>query len=280
MANNPSDPEDLDRALEALYGDIGMSDAEFEAHLDRSLNPRGSEMLYEKIGALGLNQTHHLLDIGCREAAHTCELVQRFGCQALGVDPITHKIELAHALIAERGLIGQIRVVEGRIESIPAGDAEFDFIWCRDMLNHVPDLRAGLAECARVLKPGGSMLVYQTFATELLEPREAARLYKPLAIVPANMSTTTFEAACHDAGLRIAQRDTIDSEWRERWEEDGTHTTSRQLLRIARLRRDRERLIAALGRDAYECELADCHWGVYQMLGKLCPMMYVLEPAS
>jgi hypothetical protein len=26
-------------------------------------------------------------------------------------------------------------------------------------------------------------------------------------------------------------------------------------------------------------QLANCHWGVYQMLGKLCPAMYVLEPA-
>jgi 2-polyprenyl-3-methyl-5-hydroxy-6-metoxy-1,4-benzoquinol methylase len=277
MANDPIDPHTLDRALEALYGNIGMSDAEFEAHLDRSLNPRGSEMLYDKMAALGLSKSHWLLDIGCRDAAHTCELAQRFGCRALGVDPIAHKIDLARALIAERGLDGQVRVVKGRIESIPAGNGEFDFIWCRDMLNHVPDLRAGLAECARVFKPGGSMLVYQTFATDLLEPHEAARLYAPLAIVAANMSTVTFEAACDDAGLRIAERDTIASEWRERWEEDGTRTTSQQLLWIARLRRDRERLIAALGLDAYECELANCHWGVYQMLGKLCPMMYVLR---
>ena len=38
--------------------------------------------------------------------------------------------------------------------------------------------------------------------------------------------------------------------------------------------------IAEHGRDTYECELANCHWGVYQMLEKLCPMMYVLARAS
>src|SRR5262245_1474512 len=107
MDKKSNSPKDLDQALEALYGDIGISDTEFEARLERSLEPRSSEMLYEKIGALGLGQAHRLLDTGCRDAAHTCELARRFGCQALGVDPIAHKIELAHALIAQRGLEGQ-----------------------------------------------------------------------------------------------------------------------------------------------------------------------------
>ena len=36
------------------------------------------------------------------------------------------------------------------------------------------------------------------------------------------------------------------------------------------------RLIHELGRVNYEVELADCHWGVYQMLGKLLPTLYIL----
>ena len=35
--------------------------------------------------------------------------------------------------------------------------------------------------------------------------------------------------------------------------------------------------IAALGRTDYEVELANCDWGVYQMLGKLCPICYILR---
>lgn len=273
-----SNPQNLDRVLNQLYGDIGMSDEALEARLERSLGPRGPDILYQALGALGLDQGHTLLDVGCRDAAHTCELARRYGCRALGIDPVTHNIARSRGVIDSSGQAGHVRAIEGRIEAIPASDNEFDFIWCRDMLNHVPDLRAGLAECARVLRPGGKMLVYQTFATDLLEPGEAARLYQALAVVPANMTTDAFEAACQGAGLRVAVRDTIASEWREYWEETGAGTTSRQLLRIARMRRDRERLIAELGLAVYESELANCHWGVYQMLGKLCPMMYILEP--
>lgn len=106
---------------------------------------------------------------------------------------------------------------------------------------------------------------------ELLEPNEATRLYRALAVVPRNMSTDYFEQALEGTGLQIVARDEIGSEWREWWEENGPHTTAKQLLTLARLRRDRARLIQELGRTVYENELANCHWGVYQMLGKLSP---------
>src|SRR5262245_5046922 len=129
--------DDLNRTLEALYGDARVSEERFEARLGRSLGPRGPDMLYDRIGSLALGKDHYLLDAGCRDAAHTCELVHRYGCRAIGVDPIAHNIDRARRLIASSGLAERVRAVEGRIEAIPAGDREFDFIWCRDVLNHI-----------------------------------------------------------------------------------------------------------------------------------------------
>lgn len=262
--------------IEDIYGDIEMADEEFERILNRSLKPRSSEMLYDKMAALGLGVGHHLLDLGCRDAAHTCRLVTRFGCTALGVDPLADHLRRARAKIREAGVGDRLRVEPGAMGAVPADADTFNFIWCRDVLSHVPDLDAGFAECARVLKPGGRMLIYQTYATELLEPGEAARLYGPLAIVPDNMALDFVAAAWQRAGFYILEHDAIASEWREQWEEDGTATTARQLLHIARLRRDRDRLVKELGQATYDIELADCHWGVYQMLGKLCPTMLIL----
>jgi ubiquinone/menaquinone biosynthesis C-methylase UbiE len=263
-----------------IYGDPSLGTAEFENALNRNLNPRPSTMLYDKIGSLGLASHHLLLDVGCRDARHTCELVRRYGCRAIGFDPVANSIQRAQGVIAEAGLSDRVRALEGRIEQIPADDVTIDYIWCRDMLNHVPDLAGGLAECVRVLKPGGAMLVYQTFATALLEPGEAARLYTTLAVVATNMSPIYFEQAATAVGLTIEELDITGSEWREWWEEHGPQTTSKQLLTIARLHRDRERLQRELGQINYEVELADCHWGVYQMLGKLQPRVYTLRKVA
>lgn len=269
----------LSLSIEEIYRDSDMEEAEITAILDHSLQPRPSTLLYEKMIELGLTVGSSLLDVGCRDARHTCELVQRSGATAFGIDPVHDHFHHAQKLIKELHLEERVTIQRGRIESIPTQAKRFDYIWCRDVLNHVSDLRQGLRECLRVLKPGGSMLVYQTFATDLLEPPEAARLYPPLAIIPANMSPAYFEETSRRSGFQLLQKDLIGSEWREAWEEDGTRTTSTQLLRLARLRRKRDDYIAALGRSYYEAELANCYWGVYQMLGKLCPICYTLRKA-
>jgi len=263
--------------VDDIYRDLPVSEEEFEGILAESLHPRPSTMLYDKMGTLGLGEGHRLLDVGCRDANHTVRLIRRYGCSAVGIDPVDGHITQAHERIKAENIADRLTVYKGKIEVLPVQNARFDFIWCRDMLNHVADLYKGLAECFRVLRPGGNMLIYQTFATNLLEPAEAVRLYLPLAIVAANMSQDYFETIAQRVGFQINETDRIGSEWREYWEEDGTRTTSTQMLHLARLRRNRNTYIAKFGQTAYEVELADCYWGIYQMLGKLCPMLYVLE---
>ena len=138
--------------VEQLYNDAQTSDAQIDALLSQSLHPRPATMLYDKIGELGLDSEDLLLDIGCRDARHTSVLVQRYGCRALGLDPVTDHVRHAQETIAKANLSAQLTVQRGVIEAIAADDATFDFIWCRDVLTHV-DLNRGLAECRRVLKP-------------------------------------------------------------------------------------------------------------------------------
>ena len=258
-----------------LYNDIWSSTSELEARCKQSLNPRGSDMLYEIFARFSPTAQSEVLDIGCRDAIYAIELANRFVCRVLGIDPAPIHIERARKKIAEAGLTGRVRAELAGIEAIPAADASFDMIWCRDVLNHV-DLSRGLAECVRVLKPSGQVLVYQTFATPTLEEREAARIYAALAIAAQNMDEGFFQATAQAAGLAITRRDVVSSEWRERWAEEGSTALLDDLLSVARMRRSETRLVADYGRERYEATYANCLWGIYQMLGKLQPTIYLL----
>ena len=260
-----------------IYNESEESYEAFLDALDQSLNPRSPDTLYDQFGSLGPGPDSLVLDIGCRNAKQACEIAERFGCHVVGVDLVDANIQDAQKRILPKGVYQSVQVVQGDIQQLPLADGGFDFIWCRDVLGHIPDLHQLFKSCARVLKPGGKMMIFQVLATNLLTKEEADHLYLPLAIVPENMSPSYFERAFTASGFSLIEADVHSSEWREYGEETESRRTSMQLLRIARMRRNREQLLAQFGEKDYAIELADCHYGVYQMLGKLRAVVYTLS---
>ena len=128
-----------------------------------------------------------------------------------------------------------------------------------------------------MLRPGGAAVIYQMTATDWLTPAEAARLWPPIGVHATSVDPQRFEAAIAAAGLTIGQCIQPGGEWRERTEEDGQGLTCRQLLHVSRLLRNRPAYQQRFGADAYEAMLANSLWGVYQMIGKLNPRIYVLR---
>jgi hypothetical protein len=78
------------------------------------------------------------------------------------------------------------------------------------------------------------------------------------------------------SGLQIASMESLSSEPIEYLEEQhGWY--SKELMRIARMRRDKERFMTLLGQAKYETVLALYYWDIYQLLGKLNQVVYVLK---
>jgi ubiquinone/menaquinone biosynthesis C-methylase UbiE len=264
-------------SIQQLYGDYWGTDHHTATSLiSTSLHPRDMDSLSDLFAQTGCNENDWVLDIGCRDARHAIELARRYGCRAIGVDPVPYNVEIARELIANWNMDHLVSAEIGQIESLPFDDDSVDHIWSRDMLNHV-DLKQGLQECARVLKPGGWMMVFQSFTGEHLEPREAERIFAALSIVPENMSTATFELSAAAAEFRIEVKDVIASEWRECWIENEDVSIAEDLLQIARMRRAESELVGRIGRGRYEAELAVRLWGIYQLIGKLLPVAYLLR---
>jgi ubiquinone/menaquinone biosynthesis C-methylase UbiE len=143
------------------------------------------------------------------------------------------------------------------------------------MMNHVEDLDGALAECRRVLKSDGSMLIHQVFETPFLEPAEKARLCADLASVPERLSVEIFEDAVRRAGFTVAAIDPVDSEWLESLLERDNGET--RLLRAARMRRARDDIVAQVGVVPFRVMQANNLWTIYRMIGKLHERVYSLR---
>ncbi|HEX7625755.1 MAG TPA: class I SAM-dependent methyltransferase [Gaiellaceae bacterium] len=258
--------------LESSYDAFPRVEEAFHAALEESLHPRGPELLYDLVADLELAAGSRAVDVGCGEGGHTLQLALRFGLDVLGIDPVPRHIELATASAGER----RVRYELGSAEALPLEDASVELVWCRDVLVHVVDLDRVYAEFERVLRPGGHAVVYQMFATDRLEPREAEWFFRTTGIVPASADPVRTEDAIARAALRVERCVPIGSEWGELAEEESGKP-GRRLLWAARLLREPERYTAQFGEDAYAIMLGDCLWHVYAMIGKLERRAYVLS---
>jgi ubiquinone/menaquinone biosynthesis C-methylase UbiE len=261
-------------SVQQLY-ELWAGDSNLREELERSLEPRGTEWLFELFASLAPKAGERLLDIGARDAKHAIRLEREHGLQVSALDPLPLHCDLARQVVAESG--ADVEVVEGSAEDLPFADDSFDWIWCRDVLSHV-DVAPAFAEFARVLVPGGSAVVYVTVPTERLEPREAAELTDALALTLH--TTNEVEDAAATAGLSERRAERLGSEWRERMLEDDDWDARADLLRLAHLTRRRDELVAEHGSAAVDAAWGGLVWGIYQLLGKLCPTVYVWSTIS
>ena len=96
-----------------------------------------------------------ILDFGCGPGTISVGLAKAVAPGELhGVDMEESQIDLARAVAAANGQDNAIFHV-GDVTALPFEDGFFDVAHCHNVLMHVPDTAAVLAEVKRVLKPGG-----------------------------------------------------------------------------------------------------------------------------
>lgn len=259
--------------VEEMYGDWDYEAA--VAALDRSLSPRPSMSIFDVVESLGIGPEELVLDIGGREGQHALLMAERFGCRAVSVDPSHGNHLRGQELVAASEFADRVELRLGSIEQIPADDDSFALIFSRDMLGHVDDLVTGMAECRRVLAPGGSMVVFAVFATADLTADETRRLCADAATVPERLSVEDFETTARMAGFAIDQVEILGSEYVEASQEAGG--VPNYLLQVSRLRRAKRQLVDELGEVAYRVMYANALWSIYRLIGKLESRIYVLR---
>ena len=102
-----------------------------------------------------------VLDVGCGTGTLAMEVARRVGREGLvvGIDPSAEQIARACSKAARPNVPVEFQI--GVIEHLAFPDQTFDAVLSTLMVHHLPAplKRQGLAEIARVLKPGGRLII-------------------------------------------------------------------------------------------------------------------------
>ena len=107
-----------------------------------------------------INSGDTVLDVGCGAGIDTVLAAHRVGPtgKVYALDFLPEMLERTAKAVAEAGL-SNVEVVEGEMEAIPLPDDAVDLIVSNGVINLSPRKARVMAECTRVLRPGGRFCV-------------------------------------------------------------------------------------------------------------------------
>lgn len=98
------------------------------------------------------------LDAGCGSCAHSVRLARR-GFKVHAVDFSESALKMAQQFVRAKGVQDRITLGRESLLELSFPDESFDYVLCWGVLMHIPDVERAVAELARVLKPGGALVI-------------------------------------------------------------------------------------------------------------------------
>lgn len=110
-----------------------------------------------------IKPTDRVLDAGCGIGGSSIFLAKELGCETVGITLSDRQVATATRLAAERGLSGKctFRMEDYTRTSFP--DDSFDVVWAIESLGSAPDKALFFKEMRRILRPGGRIVIADTF---------------------------------------------------------------------------------------------------------------------
>lgn len=195
------------------YDVVGRYDEAYFADLSeryRSRNRFARRRIANVFSLLPELSGRTVIDLGCGMGTFTIEAARR-GADALGVDFAPAALEAARTVAAQEGLVAEFMLADAA--ALPLNEASADVVLAADVTEHLDDdtLARVLSEAARVLRPGGRLVLYTPSPTHLFERLKDSGVLRQdpshIGVRPAE----ELAAAADRAGLRTERVEFLPS---------------------------------------------------------------------
>ena len=189
MRIRANDPEFVKRQYE--------SEANLAARKAVYATSEGPSALDVAFDAVAEAAPSRVLEVGGGEGELAGRILSELGCELVGIEQSERMVEIQRA----QGIDARL----GDVQELSFGGEEFDVALAAWMLFHLPDLDRGLAELARVVKPGGRLVAVTNAIDHFQELWDLAGL-------DTSLRSFTFRSENGEAALkrhfaRIERRD-------------------------------------------------------------------------
>jgi demethylmenaquinone methyltransferase / 2-methoxy-6-polyprenyl-1,4-benzoquinol methylase len=146
------------RHARELFAPLAPTYDRYARLLSFGQDPRWRSFLVSRIPA----DATRVVDVASGTAAVAIELARAERARTIvGVDQSAEMLAAGRDRVERAGLVDRIELREGRAETLPFGDAEFDALTFTYLLRYVDDVPATLRELVRVVRPGGTVAMLE-----------------------------------------------------------------------------------------------------------------------
>jgi SAM-dependent methyltransferase len=182
-----------------------------------------------------------ILDAGCGVGGSAIWLAEEYAAEVVGITLSPSQARMAVRQCRRRGVAERVSVTLADFHRTPFADASFDVVWCQESVCHAQDKAAFVREAARLLRPGGRLMVSDGFARrQRFSPEEWPVVLTCLEgwAVPNLATVAEFAGYLGAAGLHGIRHEDVTA---------FTLPSARRMSRTARLTQPMQRLMRALG---------------------------------
>ena len=159
-----------------------------------------------------INESTHVLDLCCGLGGPARYLAYHHGCRVTGVDMNTDRLAGAVRLTERTKLEDRVLFHHANALQTGLADETFDVIVSQEAFCHIPDKKTLIAECVRLLKPGGCIVYTDILARNSMTNEIRSRLESEMAF----SELSTLEQYCHlleEKGCQVVKVEDLSDDW-------------------------------------------------------------------